>query len=311
MKKLFLFFLSVSLLLSGCAGKNNTNEKKSSDKLTVYTTVYPLQYFSERIGGQYAETHTIYPPGADEHSFEPTQKDMIKLADADLFIYIGLGLEGFVEKAKTTLKNEDVKMISAGDRITFEPHTEGEEHHEDDGHHHGDIDPHVWIDPVYAKDLANSVKEAFIAEMPNHEEEFNANFDVLAKELDQLNADFTDMVNQAAIKEFFVSHAAFGYWEKRYNIKQVSISGLNSSDEPTQKELQNIISEAQKYHLQYIFIEQNVTSKPTEVIINELGAEALVLHNLSVLTDEDIKNNETYFTLMERNIDHLKKALNQ
>lgn len=105
----FLLIMSVSFLLVGCS--ETTGTKKNDDSLTIYTTVYPLQYFAERLGGNYVQVDTVYPPGADEHTFEPTQKDMMKLADSDLFIYIGLGLEGFVESSKDTLKNEHVKLV--------------------------------------------------------------------------------------------------------------------------------------------------------------------------------------------------------
>ena len=88
--------------------------------LSVYTTVYPLQYFAERIGGEHVNVKSIYPPGADEHTFDPTQKDMIALADSDLFFYVGLGLEGFVENAEKTLKNEHVKMVATAEAITEE-----------------------------------------------------------------------------------------------------------------------------------------------------------------------------------------------
>ena len=56
---------------------SETNRLTAS--LSVYTTVYPLQYFTERIGGEHVDVQSIYPPGADEHSFDPTQKDMIAL----------------------------------------------------------------------------------------------------------------------------------------------------------------------------------------------------------------------------------------
>ncbi|QED49060.1 metal ABC transporter substrate-binding protein [Cytobacillus dafuensis] len=315
MKKLLLFLFIFNLILTGCTTKKES-PKKNDNKLTVYTTVYPLQYFTERIGGDYVETHSIYPPGADEHTFEPTQKDMIKLADADLFIYIGLGLEGFVEKSKKTLKNEHVKLISAGDNVHLDStaaedgHHEDGEHHEDDGHNHGGIDPHVWIDPVYAKELAEAVKDALLEEMPEHKDEFIANYDELIKELDQLNADFEQVANHAKHKEIIVSHSAYGYWEKRYGIKQIGVSGLNTSNEPSQKQLEKIINVAKEHDLKYVFFEQNVSSKLTEIIQKEIGAEPLVLHNLSTLTDNDIKNNADYFSIMKDNLQALEKALN-
>lgn len=303
------------MLLAACTNESK-DEQKNNGKLSVYTTVYPLQYFTDRIGGEYVETKTIYPPGADEHSFEPTQKDMTKLADADLFIFVGLGLEGFVDKAQKTLKNEEVTMVGAGENIHFdevpahkEDEHEDEHSHEDDGHHHGDIDPHVWIDPVYAKDLAAAIKTALTNKMPDHKEEFEANYNLLADELDQLNEDFEQTIHDAKHKEIIVSHSAFGYWEQRYDIHQISVAGLNSANEPTQKDLEKIIAEGKKHQLKYVFFEQNVSSKLTEIIKNELGAEPLVLHNLSVLTDEDISNESTYFSIMKANLAALKTAL--
>jgi len=103
MKKLSVLLLVAVLALftAACGDKSSTSQKtEEKDKLSIYTTVYPLSYFAQRIGGDYVEVASIYPAGANEHTFEPTQKDMMKLADADIFFYIGLGLEGFVENAK-------------------------------------------------------------------------------------------------------------------------------------------------------------------------------------------------------------------
>ncbi|WP_346071720.1 metal ABC transporter substrate-binding protein, partial [Streptomyces cheonanensis] len=103
MKKRTLLVISAVLLFfsAACTNKDNSAQtKQDKDKgLTVYTTVYPLTYFTERIGGGHVTVSSIYPAGANEHTFEPTQRDMMKLADADIFFYIGLGLEGFVDKA--------------------------------------------------------------------------------------------------------------------------------------------------------------------------------------------------------------------
>ena len=108
---------------------------------------------------------------------------------------------------------------------------------------------------------------------------------------------------------FFVSHAAFGYIAGHYGLTQVPVAGLNSQSDPSQKELTEIVDLAKKENIKYIFFEQNVSSNLTKIIQKEIGAKTLTLHNLSVLTKEDIENNEDYFTLMHKNIDALKQAL--
>ncbi|WP_155592653.1 metal ABC transporter solute-binding protein, Zn/Mn family [Lysinibacillus cavernae] len=343
MKKLYLLVLVAVLTLftAACGDKSSTAQKSDDkDKLTVYTTVYPLSYFAERIGGDSVEVSSIYPAGANEHTFEPTQKDMMKLADADIFFYVGLGLEGFVENAKKTLANEDVTMMATADQVSDEKlavstgHVHAEEEHEADGHddhdhaateeahdhedeehghddhEHGDIDPHVWLSPTISQDLALAIKNTLVEKMPAQESTFNTNYEELVKELQDLDTDFKAMTDKAQNKTFFVSHAAFGYIAGQYGLTQVPIAGLNSQNEPSQKELTKIVDKANELHIHFILFEQNVSSKLAEVIQKEVGAESLVLHNLSVLTADDEKNDETYFTLMQKNIQTLEKALN-
>ena len=97
--------------------------------------------------------------------------------------------------------------------------------------------------------------------------------------------------------------------QKRTDLNKSAIAGLNSQSEPSQKQLTSLVEDAKKHDVKYVLFEQNVSSKLTDVIRKEIGAESLMLHNLGVLTTEDIKNNEDYFSLMEYNIQTLEKAL--
>ena len=327
MKRIFylLFLSTLVFLISGCESTNNKldSTKQDSNKINIYTTVYPLSFFAEQIGGDFVNVSSIYPPGSNEHTFEPTQQDMMALADADLFFYIGLGLEGFVEKTKETLKNENVKLVATSDSISEEylhseeeNHEEEEEHNDHDhsshdhgDHDHGDIDPHVWLSPEIAKELALSIKEQLIATLPNEESFFNDNYEQLITKLNTLDQQFETMVSEASNKTFFVSHASFGYIADQYGLEQIAIAGINSQSEPSQKELAELVKIAEELSINYILFEQNVSSNLSTVIQKEIGAKSLELHNLSVLTKEDIQNNETYFTLMEKNIETLKQAL--
>ncbi|WP_342536091.1 zinc ABC transporter substrate-binding protein [Sporosarcina sp. FSL K6-3508] len=319
----FLAAVALLLLLSGCSKKAvDENESPSSTKLLIYTTVYPLQYFTERIGGEFVDVQSIYPPGTDEHVFEPTQKDMMSLAKADLFFYVGLGLEGFVQKTEKTLQNEHVQLVSIADDIDPEELEPGHSHdheghsheHEEEDHNHDHghdsaVDPHVWISPFLSTLLAEKIKDKLSDELPEHADQFQENFDTLYDDLEKLDRQYKTMADEAPNKTFFVSHAAFGYLADTYGLQQLAVSGLDSQNEPSQKQLAALVQEAKEKDIQYILFEQNVSSKLAEVIQKELNAEVLTLHNLSVLTNEDIDNDEDYFSLMEQNLQVLKKAL--
>ena len=308
-----ILFLMLTLSACGNSEKETTTKPDKKDaQLEVYTTVYPLQYFAEQIGGETVSVQSIYPAGTDEHSFDPTQKEMMHLSDADLFFYVGLGLEGFVENAKKTLSHEHVKLLSTADQIDKTKLMEGHSHEsEEDGHDHAErqLDPHVWISPLLSIDLASAVRDGLVEQAPENKDLYDKNFETLQENLKKLDAEFTAMSEQAQSKTFFVSHAAFGYVAKEYQLEQVSIAGLNTQNEPSQKELAKIVSEAKEANVKTILFEQNVSSKLTKVVQNEIGADSAVLHNLAVLTKEDIANGEDYFSLMKRNIEVLSTAL--
>lgn len=334
MKKILLL-VSLILILAACGQTSEEAQSvdQDSEKLQVFTTVYPLTYFTERIAGDLVDVQSIYPAGSNEHTFEPTQQEMIQLADADLMFSIGLGLEGFIDSAKKTLQDENVEFIATADQISDaeleaalgheeEAHDEGahdeeahdEEAHDEeagshDGHDHGSTDPHVWMSPVLSEKLAESIKDSLTKADPENAETYESNFTELVVELETLDRSFEALSDRVTKDTFFVSHAAFSYLSEPYGFEQVAIAGLNSQDEPSQKELTEIVDQAKEENVEYIVFEQNVSSNLTEVIQNEVGAEAIEMHNLGVLTQENIDNEETYFTLMEKNLQVLETIL--
>ena len=332
MKKLTFLLIATltAILLAACGDSTSDTDSSNQDEaLSIYTTVYPLQYFAERIGGDFVNAQSIYPAGSNEHTFEPTTKDMMKLSDADLFFYIGLGLEGFVDSAEATLKGTNVKLVPTANNVSEEDlhtstghtHAEAIEEHGHDheyeadehGHNHEEgaeeHDAHVWLSPLIAQQLAAVIKDELVAKLPEQADLFEANYEALVTDLSTLHEEFETMATATTSKTFFVSHAAFGYYAGLYGFQQVPIAGLNSQSEPSQKELMAIVDFAKEENIQTIFFEQNVTSKLASIIQDEIGATTATLHNLSVLTEDDITNNEDYFTLMRANLHALQKAL--
>ncbi len=324
--------------------QEDTTKSETSDvtPLTIYTTIFPLYDFVMKIGGEHVKVENVYPPNVDAHSYEPTAKTMTNIASSDALIYSGAGIEGFVDAASEVFEKEKVKLVKAVDGIELLAHGEhADEHgHDDHGHdehghddhshddhadehkdehaseeghddhNHGDTDPHVWLDPMYAIKMAENIKNALVELKPEAKDEFEQNFLTVKAELEKLDTEFSSVINEASQKKILVAHAAYGYWEARYGIEQIAVSGLSPTQEPSQKQLTKIIETAKANNLNYIIFEQNVTSKISEVVKNEIGADVLYLNNLESISEDDIKNNEDYFSLMRRNIETLKTALN-
>ncbi|WP_299089317.1 zinc ABC transporter substrate-binding protein [uncultured Metabacillus sp.] len=326
---LISILLLVAAFLVACSEENSkstANDSAASNKIKIYTTIFPLEDFTKKIGGDLVEVESILPPGGDAHTFEPTSKLMVDIAESDGFIYSGVGIENYATQIEEALAKEDVAFINAGKGIELESHdheTEetGEEaahEHEDethveeaahDEHDHGDTDPHVWLDPVLSITLAENIKQSLIDIHPEGKETFEENFQKLKSQLEDLDQSFKDLVKAADKKEILVSHAAYGYWQQRYGIEQISVLGLSPTEEPSQKELKDIIDVATEHDINHIIFEANVSSNVTDIVQSEIGAEALYLSNLETITEKDINNNEDYFSIMNKNLETLKKAL--
>ncbi|WP_217588695.1 metal ABC transporter solute-binding protein, Zn/Mn family [Lentibacillus saliphilus] len=312
-----------AIFLSACtsdAGKANEAE------LTVYTSIYPIQYAVERIGGDTILAKTVYPPGVDAHTYEPSSRDMTDIADSDAFIYLGMGMESFAESAAKALDSEEngPLLLEIGENESlFEAMSHDEDHEEDahahgdededdqhgHDHDHGDYDPHIWIDPVRMVDVSSMIKDALIKLNPDQKTLYEDNFQALKNDLIALDETFQEKLHKKDRNEIIVAHAAYGYWESRYHLKQIPISGLSPSQEPSQKQLISVIEQAKEHDINYIIFEQNATNRVSEIIQEDIGAEALVIHNLSVLTEEDIEHDRDYLTIMKDNLNVLHTAL--
>lgn len=330
----FALFSALILILAGCSSEGNktASEENNNDKIVVYTALYPLQYFTERIGGEYVEVNNMMPFGGDAHTYEPTSKELTKVAEADLFIESGGGIEMFVEKLEDSMKNENVTFVNASKgiqllKVTADSHAHeeeatteehGDEHaHEEeateedghDGHNHGNVDPHVWLDPVLSIEMAENIKNELTKKQPEQKEVFEKNFAALKTDLQKIDENFKKVTEEADQKAFIVSHKAYGYWANRYGLEQIGIAGLSSTNEPSQKQLTEIIEIAKEKNIKYVIYEQNVTPKVAKVIETEIGAKTLRLHNLASLTEEDYKAKKDYVALMNENIETMKTAL--
>lgn len=318
LKKWFIItpILALLLILTACGSSSNASQ--DNDKLKVYTTVYPLTYLAEEIGGDKVDVTSVYPAGSDAHSFEPTQKDMMKIADSDLLFYVGLNLESFVDKAKNTLKGENVTFVPLAEDLDLpkDPDAasnEEEEEHSDSGEEHeehGEYNPHVWLYPVYMEEMAKTVKDRLIKESPDQKATFEKNYETTVAKLKTLDEEYQKMAKTAKHKDFVTAHAAYTYWETAYGLHQIPIAGVSTSDEPSQKKLQSIVNTIQKENIPYIMLEQNTNSKIADVIQQETDTKALRLHNLETLMPKDEKENRDYISIMNDNLDALKQALN-
>jgi len=310
---LLIFTLSITLL--GCG----TEEKGVNDtRIKVYTTLSPFNEFAAQIGGEYVTAKNILPPGVSPHYFEPTVQDMEQLMNSDLFLYNGIGLEHWIEnvlenlKGKKTLTVDVSKGIVAIEKkqVASGDHNSENNNATKDEHEHA-IDPHTWLSPKNAQIQAENIKNALVKLDPNHQDYYENNYQELVKKLQELDNKFQTELKETKRKDFFVSHAAFGYLARDYNLVQNSLTGIIPQDEPTPLELKDIVKKAKELNIHYLLLDPQDKTKVAEVIAKEINADIKNIYTVGSLTKEQIANKEDYFTLMEKNLEVLKQALNE
>ncbi|WP_077624913.1 metal ABC transporter solute-binding protein, Zn/Mn family [Sediminibacillus massiliensis] len=305
----FLLF-GVLFFLAGCS-ENAGQPNDDDSNYTIKTTIYPIQYIVERLGGNAINAQTIYPPGSDAHSYEPTSKEITEIANSDTFIYLGEELETFASTTADALKSENVQLIElAGHEELFDQSTDNKSGHDHShaNHSHSDHDPHIWLDPMRMLTMAEIISGELTNLAPELEQSIETNLSELKDDLQALDKEFKTKVASKQHKEILVSHAAYGYWEQRYGIEQIAINGISNSSEPSQQDLIRIIDQARELNMEYIIFEQNVSNNVSKEIQKELNATPLTIHNLAVLTETNIEEGHDYLSLMEENIEVLDKA---
>ncbi|MGW7910076.1 metal ABC transporter solute-binding protein, Zn/Mn family [Staphylococcus xylosus] len=324
-KSIILIMACVVVVMLSACGNINKGENKdvsSKNKLKIYTTAFAFQSFTEQIGGKYVDVESIYPPGADMHTFEPTQKEMVNIAKGDLFIYSNQEMDPVAKKIAGSINNKDLKLALAAnfthdDLVVNHEHEhehEGHEHdHEEEGHDHeeGSEDPHIWLDPVLNKKIVKSIKDDLAKKDPQHKDYYENNYKQVVNDLDNINQRLTEVTEHPKRDTVVISHDSIGYLANRYGFKQEGVSGMNN-EEPSQRDLMDIVNNIKQTKQPYVLYEQNISSKVTDVIQKESNSTPLSFHNMATLSKEESKEgNITYQSLMKRNIKSLDKALNE
>ncbi|MDW8569328.1 zinc ABC transporter substrate-binding protein [Staphylococcus shinii] len=322
-KSIILIMTCVVVVMLSACGNINKGENKdvsSKNKLKIYTTAFAFQSFTEQIGGKYVDVESIYPPGADMHTFEPTQKEMVNIAKGDLFIYSNKEMDPVAKKIAGSINNKDLKLALTSNFthddlvVNHEHEHEGHDHdHEADGHNHeeGSEDPHVWLDPVLNKKMVKSIKDDLVKKDPQHKTYYENNYKQVVDDLNDINQSLTKVTEHPKRDTVVISHDSIGYLANRYGFKQEGVSGMNN-EEPSQRDLMNIVNNIKQTKQPYVLYEQNISSKVTDVIQKESNSTPLSFHNMATLSKEESKeSNITYQSLMKQNIKSLDKALNE
>ena len=303
---------------------------KAQDKKKVMTTFYPVYYLVEQIAGDKVEVSMLLEGGQGAHGYESTAQDAVKVQEADMFVYLDDEMEYFVsdllelihqEKTLVVETTKNLDLLAGSNQADSEEH-EGHEHedheheeheheeheHEDHQHEHShDYDPHTWLDPMFYAKQAENVKEALIELDPENKEIYEENTKALVEKLSVLDQEFRSNLETLENRTFVVQHAAFGYLAHAYDLSQVAITGLNSTQEPSAK----VIAEMQQFMKdqgsKVIYVDPTMSEDISNTVASVTQAELLPLRTLEIVSQEEIEQGLDYFSMMRDNLQELLK----
>jgi len=302
---LALFLTMISM--TGCGKKDHptTGQKK----LNIVTTLFPLYDFTRNIVGDNAQVTLLLPPGMEPHSFEPKPGDMLRINNADLFIYTGKFMEPWVEGILKGLDSKKLVIVDTSRGITLNEEKEDEKD-QDHAHGHGKTDPHIWLDLSNAQKIVDNILEGVIQKDVANRDYYSKNAETYKVNLNGMDAKYRETFSTCKRRIFIHGgHFAFNYLAKRYNLQYIAAYHGSPDAEPTPKRLIELKNMLKQYDIKYIYYEELILPRVSEVISRETGATMLKLHGAHNVSKEDMDKGITFLSLMEENLKNLKVGL--
>jgi len=285
MKKAIKIFilLFIIILLSGCT-------TDSMENINIYTSIYPIEYVTNELYGNYASIYNMYPQGINPYDYKLTNKQIKDYSNSDLVIYNGLGKEKeYIVTMVNT--NKKLKIIDSTNRIEVK-YTQDE----------------VWINPsnvlMVARNVKEGLKEYVISE--NLDKKIDDNYEALKINISNLDVELKEMAENASNKDIIVQDNELTFLSK-YGLNITSLDDKTITDK-IYNDANNLINGGDiKYIYMFVGEEENTFTKQLREEHSDL--EIIYIDPINNISTEDKNAGKNYISIMNDNIDKLKQEL--
>ena len=306
------------LLLTGCAAPSETAD---DGKISVVCTLFPYYDFARQIAGDRASVTLLLSPGREAHSFEPTPRDALTIANADVFIYNGgegeTWVEDLLDAAGENIGTSACMMnfVEAREEEIVEGMQVREEH--DHEHEHDEdsdeieYDEHIWTSPENAVVLCRAVCEAMCAQDSANADFYRANCEDYCAQITALDDEFRALRAEAKRDLLiFADRFPMLYFCESYDLRyRAAFHGCSTDTEPSLATLKYLIDKVNGEHIPVVCTIDLSSRKIAEAVSESTGAEIVTLWSMQTVSRADFDAGETYVSLMTRNLDTLRKGL--
>ena len=325
MKRTKYIFAAAVLMagsLSACGAGKSGNESEK-DKLTIVTTIFPEYDWVMNILGENktgAEVTMLLDKGVDMHSYQISAQDIMKISSCDMFIYVGGESDEWVEDALKEAKNKDMIVIDLleelGDKVKEEEVKEGmQEEDEHDHEEETEYDEHVWPSVKNARFLTQRISEKLQKMDEKNAEKYKANTKAYVEKLEALDSKYSEAVSGAKTKTLlFGDRFPFRYLTDDYGLDYyAAFVGCSAETEASFGTITFLAGKTDELSLPVVMTIEGTDHRIAETIINNTekkDQKILTMDSMQSVTSKDVKGGVTYLSVMEKNLEVLKEALN-
>ena len=316
-KKNISVIILFALLLTFFSACSSPTDELSDGRISVVTTIFPQYDFARQIGGNKIKLKMLTTPGGESHSYEPTPQDIKAVSSCDIFICAGGESDIWYNTVLKSIDTESVIVISLMDCVEAveEEITEGMseklsvfgEEEED-----SEYDEHVWTSLKNAQLISKVIGEALISADRANEDFYRTNTEDYTVRLAELDLKYRQASERAENKTLvFGDRFPFRYLFDDYGLKYyAAFPGCSTDSDVSAKTMLFLIDKVREENLAAVYYIEFGAKKIADTIAEETDAEPLLFHSCHTVSKEELNSGVTYLSLMEQNLENLKRGLN-
>ena len=287
----------------------------SQEPLSIVCTIFPAYDFARQLAGDTAQVTLLLPPGGDCHSYEPSPRDIIRIQEADLFLYGGGESDHWVEEILSSMGDDAPRAFRLTDCVTLlaeETSASMEAEERDHGEEAAEMDEHVWTSPKNAMLIVAQLCDTLCEIAPQNAQVYEEALSAYLTELEALDAAFEETVaNGKRDLIVFGDRFPFRYFAHDYHLRyDAAFPGCSEDSEPSVRTVISLVETVRAEEVPVIFYIEFSSRKTADVLAEETGAKELLFHSCHNVSAEELEDGATYLSLMWNNVAALKEALN-
>ncbi|KAA0593039.1 zinc transport system substrate-binding protein [Azospirillum lipoferum] len=290
----------------------------------VVVSIKPIHSLVASVMHGVGEPTLLVRGGASPHSYTMKPSDAKALSAADLVVWVGPEMEGFLEKplqanapkaTKLTLMDlKGLTLLQTREGGAWEPHDHGHEGHGHDSHKdhdhkdqddhkdsddgHDELNTHIWLDPANARAIVTATADALAAKDPADAEAYRTNADRTLQAIDALDAELKATLAPLKDRPFVVFHDAYQYFEARYDLSAVGSITVSPDRRPSAKRLSAIRAKIAGLNAACVFAEPQFEPTLVRTVVEGTKARTGVLDPEGA----DLPQGEALYPTLMRNL---------